>query len=205
MKSTSQRKVFRFAPSGLLAVAMTFCLFLTMTLLVKEGEMELSTPTEPIEILFRKPIDEPPHPVRTILERPERETEIIEKPTVDFGRNKGHTLVRFKVPKDPAVEPTLNPSEGSGTLLPIYDVRPEYPSGPIHRGIEGEAVVEFTVTAFGTVADCIVVDYVGSPSFGRAACRALERAKYKPRTVGGEPVDTKGLQRLYTFNFDDNA
>lgn len=106
-----------------------------------------------------------------------------------------------------------------GEYLPIVKVQPVYPRRALSRGMSGWVIVEFTVTERGTVADPRVVENCGwvkntrsdeechdSPNsiFDRAALKAAEKFKYKPKVIDGEPVATAGVQNKITFELTDD-
>jgi periplasmic protein TonB len=101
-----------------------------------------------------------------------------------------------------------------GEYLPIVKVQPQYPRRALSRGMTGWAIVEFTVTAQGSVADPFIVSNCGwiknarndgdcedSPNsvFDSAAVKAASKFKYKPKVIDGEPVETAGVQNKITF------
>ncbi|WP_020210126.1 energy transducer TonB [Gilvimarinus chinensis] len=91
-----------------------------------------------------------------------------------------------------------------GDYLPIVKVAPQYPRTALSRGIEGEVVVSFTVTATGATRDVVVLSAQtldGSPTsvFNRAAIRAAEGFKYKPRIENGVAQEVHGVQNRFLF------
>ena len=72
---------------------------------------------------------------------------------------------------------------------------PEYPRGAERRGIEGYAVVEYTVTPEGTVTDVTVVEAEPEGVFDRAVERAIEGWSYAPAAEA-----TAGMQQRFDFN-----
>lgn len=90
-----------------------------------------------------------------------------------------------------------------GEYLPIVRVEPIYPTRAASRGIEGYVIVEFTVTANGSVRDPIIVEAEPSSIFNRAAERAVLKWKFKPRVVDGSPVEVPGVQTQLTFKLDN--
>ncbi|RMF09291.1 MAG: energy transducer TonB [Alphaproteobacteria bacterium] len=87
-----------------------------------------------------------------------------------------------------------------GDYLPIVRVQPQYPRRAAERGIEGYVIVELTVTEAGTTTDIRVVEAQPEGIFDRAAIRAAEKFKYKPKVVNGKPVPVSGV--LYQFTFE---
>ena len=68
---------------------------------------------------------------------------------------------------------------------------------------EGYVVTEFTVAADGTVKDAKIFDSKPGNDFDYTAIKAIRRAKFRPRIVDGEPVDTAGEQLRQTYTYDD--
>ncbi len=106
-----------------------------------------------------------------------------------------------------------------GEYLPIVKVQPQYPRRALSRGLAGYVIVEFTVTAQGTVKDPFVVENCGhipnarSPAecvdkpnsvFDSAAVKAALKFKYKPKVIDGNPVETAGVQNKITFELAES-
>ncbi|MBL4681920.1 MAG: energy transducer TonB [Pseudomonadales bacterium] len=104
-----------------------------------------------------------------------------------------------------------------GEYLPIVKVSPQYPRRALSRGMTGWAIVEFTVSAQGTVKDALIVANCGwtknksqgqcvdSPNsvFDKSALRAASKFKYKPKVIDGEPVETAGVQNKIIFELEE--
>lgn len=89
------------------------------------------------------------------------------------------------------------------TVQPLVRIPPEYPERAAQRGVEGYAVVCFDVDADGKPFNVEVCGEDPPGYFGRAAVRAVERWKYKPKIENGQPVPRRGLQINLSFNLDD--
>lgn len=87
-----------------------------------------------------------------------------------------------------------------GEFLPIVKVAPVYPSSAANRGIEGQCMVEYTVTVTGATKNIRVVDgecsYAG---FRKPSIAAAERFKYKPRIINGEAVEVERVRNMFIF------
>ena len=59
-------------------------------------------------------------------------------------------------------------------------------------------MVEYTVTVTGGVRDAFVVTS-SNGVFDRPALEAAYKFKYKPRVVDGQPVETPGVRRKFSF------
>ena len=89
-----------------------------------------------------------------------------------------------------------------GEYMPIVQVAPQYPRRAQQRGLEGWVTLEFVVTRQGTVRDPVVIES-SSSIFERAALEAVQRFRYRPRVIDGEPVDVPGVQFRITFELED--
>ena len=76
----------------------------------------------------------------------------------------------------------------------------QYPLAAARNQTSGYAVVEFTVTATGSVANVHVVDSSPRRVFDQAAIQAVEHSEFKPALKDGEPVSAV-LQRRVDFKF----
>ena len=69
-------------------------------------------------------------------------------------------------------------------------------------GIEGWVIVSFTITASGTVEDVRVLESSNS-IFEASAIRAVQKFKYKPRIVNGEPVAVTNVKHKVSYAIED--
>jgi len=86
---------------------------------------------------------------------------------------------------------------------PIRRTSPTYPAAAAGAGVDGIALVTFTVTAEGRVADADVVFSAPHPVFGEAALRAMRRWRYEPRLVDGVPTAHEGVRTTFDFRMQD--
>ena len=89
-----------------------------------------------------------------------------------------------------------------GDYLPIVKVAPIYPRRAMTRGVEGDCLIEYTVTSAGAVRDPTVVE-CSSSLFARASLNAVLRFKYKPRDVDGNPIEVPGVRHVSTYKLED--
>lgn len=92
---------------------------------------------------------------------------------------------------------------GEGDYLPIVKVAPIYPQRALSRGIEGECIVEFTVTRSGTTRDARAVDGACRSAFEKASVDAALKFKYKPRVIDGQAVEVPGVRNKFTYRIED--
>jgi biopolymer transport protein ExbB len=100
--------------------------------------------------------------------------------------------------------PGLNSDFGSpdGEFLPMVKIIPLYPGRARRVGIEGWVIVGFTITVTGTVEDVIVLES-SNTMFEASAIRAVEKFKYKPRIVDGEPVAVTTVRHKVTYTLEE--
>jgi protein TonB len=193
-----------FATAISTSTAVTLALFYLMNLLVTIQPQALADPRDPMELKWvRVPPPEPPP--KTIDEIPERKTfEPPRTPTTPSG-DPGE---RIAVSKPKATATPVKEFSGTGLaiqdgpLVALVRVSPTYPARAQQMGLEGWVLVQFDVLANGTVANVTVVDSSHS-IFETAARRAAERFRFKAQVVDGMPIETTGMQNLFTFRMDD--
>ncbi len=81
-------------------------------------------------------------------------------------------------------------------LTPLVRTPPLYPPQAKRRGIEGEVVVEFSVTEAGKVKDPRIIESRPPGVFDRAVLAAVRRWRFKPKMKDGRPVAVQARQRL---------
>lgn len=87
-------------------------------------------------------------------------------------------------------------------LTAISRVQPMYPEQLRFRRVEGEVLVEFTVTREGTVTDPVVISSKPSGAFDRSALRAVRRWRFQPRSDDqGNPVPVRARQ-VFAFTLN---
>jgi protein TonB len=89
-----------------------------------------------------------------------------------------------------------------GDYLPIVKIAPAYPAAAQARGIEGYCIVEYTVTAAGTVKDVVVIEAEPRNIFDRASIEAALKFKYRPRVVDGEPIEVRGVRNIFRYQLE---
>lgn len=92
-----------------------------------------------------------------------------------------------------------NKSQVNQDIRQIVGAPAEYPRRALRRNVEGSVVVSFTVTKTGDVADVQVVEADPEGYFEEAVIDAVEKYKFQPRIVNGNPVETKGISRRVVF------
>lgn len=124
-----------------------------------------------------------------------------EPPGIDRGLDQGNgevrdalTLIGSTPPPPPVVSkpkpsgPTrISAGVAAGRLL--TPIRPVYPAIARAAGTQGEVVIEAVISKEGFVEHARVIS--GSPMLAQAALAAVNRARYEPYKLNGDPVDVE--------------
>lgn len=203
----------RLIGAGALAVATTIALIFTMHLLIQAN---LGTPEEEESIKVADVVM-PETRIETQYDtsKPEKpdepETPPPEMPEPEFDDPNLDSTLNMSAPRASAQLDVggIGGFASEGDYLPIVKVAPQYPRRALQRGIEGYAIVEYTVTKNGSVRDARVVEAYtndGNPTtiFNSAAVKSALKYKYKPRVVDGEPIEVPGVKTKISFNLAKN-
>lgn len=200
--------MMRYATAVVLALGVTYGLIFIMSQLIASG-MDPITGNDDRQIVdfVRIKQDEDVRTKDRKVEKPEKpETPppVMPRPQLDPMRINTNVNAEFSFGRslDISADSLAN---SDGDYLPIVKVAPEYPRRALQRGIEGFVVVEFMVTKLGTVENVIVVEANPPGYFERAAVKAAQRFKYKPKVINGEPVEVAGVRNQITFKIDENS
>ena len=195
----------RFMSSAPLGIAVTAALFYVMHVLIETGQNALIEPTrigtltflptvEQTELIVKEAVIEKiqqPAETPPIKSDPAHETEA----TMSVG-------VPVSAPGPTPGDPEITLHSGTGALMNIMKVSPEYPIRAKQKGLEGYVIVQYDVTAIGSTTNISVLASSHSV-FERNSIRAAERFKYKARVIDGQAVATYGLRNQFTFNMED--
>jgi len=201
--------ITRVASSIGVAAVVTFGLFFIMNMLVAgDGEVNIDDNKQFRMIDVVQDIDDqPPQRMERVVEKPpevEAPPPDIDTPQVDLQGPDKLNLSIGRANTGAGVDLgsiDLGPSS-DGDYLPLVRVQPQYPRRANERGIEGYVIVELTVAADGSVPPESVVIIEADPKgyFERAATKAAQKFKYKPKVVNGKGQQVTGVR--YKFSFD---
>jgi len=198
----------RYAFSIVVGVVVTMSLLFLMQVLIATGKTALTKPRDRAKLEFVRvkrneslntedfTPEKPPKPPEMPPETPPQDMDNIDPsaPTINVAPPQVATETNIGGPGG------MNIAEGD--YLPIVRVAPVYPARALSRGLEGYVDLSFTVTTTGTVRDPVVI-FSTSSLFERAAVRAVEKFKYKPRVVDGVPVDVPNVKTRITFKIEE--
>lgn len=82
-------------------------------------------------------------------------------------------------------------------VMPLNDVRPEYPYRARQQGIEGHIKLAFTINPAGRVENIRVLEASPRNIFDREARRAAARWRFAPRTENGVAISREAVKTLH--------
>lgn len=199
-------KVIRFGASAGIATVVTLALFFLMQLLIESGakglpdegpgrNIEMVKVEREQDIQRKERVERPPEQVKP----PE-----LEMPQVNTSAAT-QTVFNFDLPTGQQTIQGSGISTGDGEYLPIVKVDPIYPRRALEQGIEGSVLVRYTVTTSGATKDVIVIEADPRGYFERAAVKAAEKYKYKPRIINGVAVEVVGVQTRIHFGLEGDG
>ena len=209
---------FRGPISALLAVVVTFGLFLFMFKLISSGTNN-NEEMEAIAGIHFGPVDISDDVItknRRIPKKPPPPKNPPPPPKMQVSKM-DQTVQNMPTLDLPNLETPMTGGEGmfignfasvdkteEGDIIPIVVIRPMYPREAAMKGQEGWVKVEFTITAIGTVKNPRVIDSKPPRVFNREAIRAILKWKFKPRVVDGVAVDRSATQ-IIDFSLDQSG
>lgn len=209
---------FRGLVAAVLAVGVTFSLFLFMFKLISSGgndheELEAIAgihfgPVDiPDEVMTKNrriprkpppPKDPPPPPRMQVakMDQAVQDMPEVNLPNLDVPMTAGEGLY---IGNFASIDKTEE-----GDIIPIVVIRPMYPREAAISGQEGWVKIEFTITAIGTVKNPRVIDASPPRIFNREALRAILKWKFKPRIIDGVAVDRPATQ-IIDFSLEQSG
>ena len=194
----------RVIKSLVIAIFVTLGLILAMYGLIKMDEPELAERNE----LTLPDFTQPPanDDLQTITPKPDRPDDVEEQPDVpdvkvipdkiDINSDLSLGQVNVGINRD-----LKGFNSNDGEYLPIFRAPPIYPRRAQERGLCGWVELTYTVTASGGTRDPFVTAS-SSSMFESAARKAALKYKYKPRQVGGKPVDVPNVPIRIKFEIE---
>jgi protein TonB len=142
---------------------------------------------------------------KAVRERPAEAPSMPQMSRVSFGASP--EAVQMAAPavdtKGAMTKFAVNVEGSDRDVIPLVRIEPEYPMRALSQRIEGWVLVQFTVSAAGTVKDARVVNSEPKGVFDEAVLKAVSRWKYNPKIQEGVAVERVGLQVILNFKMDD--
>ena len=206
-KAPFHRRAISLATIAVAGGTVTAGLFVLMAEMIRQDRVHISE-APPV---FFEPIIYQPEDERTITKKPIAPIEqVIKTPPqkvveIDPEPNEGpgNFEINTQVPNTALnLSINLNSAQGDMQATPQFRVDPTYPPEASRDGVEGWVKLGFTVSASGAVSDIKVLDSEPKRVFDRAARRALNKWKYKPKLDGGKPVSQPGMVVVLDFKLE---
>lgn len=195
----------RYASAVTSGTVITFGLLFVMQLLITLQPGAVIKPSQGFGVDWRRiDIPEPPDVPRQELIDKKKLTETKLPPKRLKTSGSGEPLLLAKSsPAAPAGLglPTFNDIT-DGPLVSLVRVSPVYPAKALANQTEGYVIVEFDVTDRGQVTNVVTVDS-SNEIFNKAAIKAAERFKFKPRVVDGQALWSYSIRNMFTFRIAD--
>ncbi|MDG2088444.1 MAG: TonB family protein [Arenicellaceae bacterium] len=198
--------VFRSLQSFAFASVIMLSLLFAMNALISMNEPELGTKDSfKLPDFVYVPKNEDPQTITPKPDRPEDiqdqpdTPEIDVSPDIDINSDLSLGMVRVGIDKN-----MKGFNSNDGEYLPIFRAPPIYPRRAQERGLCGWVELEYTVTASGGTRDPYVTAS-SSGMFESAATKAAAKYKYKPRQVGGKPVDVTNVPIRIVFEMEEGC
>jgi periplasmic protein TonB len=137
--------------------------------------------------------------------QPDKPPPVPEVPQLDFSKGSVENNVAQLTPTVDANSAMSKMKMTAGSdrdIVPLVRINPDYPPRALSRGIQGWVIVQFTISATGTVKDQKVVDSSNS-IFNDAALKAIGRWRYNPKVEEGVAVERRGVQTKLVFQLEN--
>ncbi len=137
--------------------------------------------------------------------QPDKPPPVPEVPQIDFAKGSIENNVAQLTPTVDANSAMSKMKMTAGSdrdIVPLVRINPDYPPRALSRGIQGWVIVQFTISATGTVKDQKVVDS-SNKIFDEAALKAIGRWRYNPKVEEGVAVERKGVQTKLVFQLEN--
>lgn len=99
-------------------------------------------------------------------------------------------------PRPKPVKPAPDTSGANDEVVAVHTTKPKYPRAAQRRGLEGVVTISFTITKTGGVRNPGVIKATPKNVFNKAALKAIAKWKFKPKLVGGKPVERQATQEI---------
>ncbi len=137
--------------------------------------------------------------------QPDKPPPVPEVPQMNFAKGSVENNVAQLTPTVDASSAMSKMKMTAGSdrdIVPLVRINPDYPPRALSRGLQGWVIVQFTISATGTVKDEKVVDS-SNEVFNDAALKAIARWRYNPKVEEGVAVERKGVQTKLVFQLEN--
>ncbi len=203
MRLLERARFSKHSASVGLALTVTITLVLLMQHLIEADENGLNEPPKGHVVDFQPVIEDIPPVVelRKVVEPPKPVPPPATKIPALVETTGDGPWVYENTPPEHSQTPGPSRVGGvpDGDLLPIVKVTPHYPERARRDNIEGYVLIEFTVDELGRVVDPMIIEAEPVGVFDRSAMEAVQRFKYRPRVLYGQPMVVTGVKHRLSF------
>ncbi len=205
----------RFSVAGVLGLAVTFVLFLTMQSLLGSQKNYSSNDTANINFGFVKDFKEPvgSDPIKKPIPEHKKAEQPPAAPALSLSSHSSDSDIYLpqgvktnpdwktltEIPMNPTGVFGGDPMGQGGTLK--AGIAPMYPPALLQRQVEGWVEVLITVNEMGRVGDIEVLANKPNRVFNNAALKAVRKWTFHPKRVDGRAVPFKVRQKV-EFNIN---
>jgi len=199
----SERAPLRTLIALLASAAVTVVLFCILPMLVT-GTPQIGEITDPVAVnLVRIRETEPPPKEEAVPEEeplPDKPALAVPEPSVPALRRLAFDDLGLAIDpsliKGPGIafDVIYDVSQVDRMPMPLVPINPIYPYRAQRFSISGYVKAGFVVDAEGRAGEIRIIESVPEDLFDESVRRALERAKFRPGLVDGEPVATRVVQ-----------
>ena len=115
--------------------------------------------------------------------------------------DEGLKLIIPEAPTDPG---DVNSGGGLPAGMPLVPISVMYPEAAARRGLCGHVILSYDIGADGIPKNVAVVES-SNRVFEKNAIRAIEKARYKPDSVGGKSTMIPNKYEKITFRLDEGC
>jgi protein TonB len=201
MRLLERARLSKHSASVGLALTVTITLVLLMQHLIEADENGLNEPPKGHVVDFQPVIEDTP-PVaepRKVVEPPKPEIPPDVIIPLAIQQTGGEPDVGMAAPAMAPGDPIGTTGLPDTDLLPLVKVTPHYPERARRNNIEGYVLIEFTVDELGRVVDPMIIEAEPVGVFDRSAMEAVQRFKYRPRVLYGQPMVVTGVKHRLSF------
>lgn len=194
----------RYASAVTSGTLMTLTLLYVMQTLISLQPGAITEPRIriPVNFVMQKIIDTPVQKEELVHKKEDLTKTIQPPPRLSYTGNAEPIHVPFSKAVPPTGGQEIDFSLSDGSLVNLVRVGPIYPAKALARDLEGHVVVEFDVDESGRVMNVVVIES-SHPVFEKAAIKAAQRFKFKPRVVDGQALISTGIQNIFRFTIED--
>lgn len=153
-----------------------------------------------VETKDRRTPEEPPEPDNP----PETPTAAVQDNQVQNQTALSMNMPSMDMPLQSGSGPNLAGLTGSAAtmggfdsdVIPTVKVPPNYPQRARQAKLEGYVVMNVSIRADGTVSDVEVVESSPPRLFDQAAVQAMQRWRFRPKMMDGEPQPQQARQTI---------